>query len=70
MKTPTKTNLVSRIYGAALQRGGVINAMSKASRRLLKRDASKQTTEADLEALRAAQAKRDRRAERNARNAR
>jgi hypothetical protein len=58
-----------RLYVAAVVRGGEINVMSTASRRLLKAAEKRKTTEADLERMRLAQAKRDRRAQRNARNA-
>lgn len=61
--------LISQLYVQALKAGGVINAMETDSRRLLKAVEEKKTTEADLERMRVAQAKRDRRAARNARNA-
>jgi Arc/MetJ family transcription regulator len=62
-KTPS---IVAQIYGAALTLGGTRNAMSKASRQLLRELEKKNTTPEDLERMRAAQAKRDRRAARRA----
>jgi hypothetical protein len=55
-------DLFSRLYVAASLRGGTINTMGAASRRVLKEAEKRHTTEADLERMRKAQAKRDRKA--------
>jgi hypothetical protein len=65
----TYSPVIAGLFRAALRQGGPINAMQPASRRLLKDAAKRNTTPADLERMRAAQAKRERRAERNRRNA-
>lgn len=58
-KTP---DLIAQIFAAPLRAGGVIHAMTKQSRALLRAADKKHTTGADLAAMRTAQAKRERRA--------
>lgn len=69
MKITSSRGLFGSLMGFAMIAGSVTNAMSRQSRRVLSSKHSGELTEHDRARIAAAQAKRERRAERNRRNA-